>query len=159
MDNEMNAVFDAILGEAAEEFTQAEVYSNWMPPDGDYTVLLTEAKNGVKVDENNRFAWVRLTGRILDDHNPELNEKEFSVGYFTTKVPGIMKGAVSILAGKVITNLKEAITILTRSNGTVVVVNVFTKPSKKNNQEYTNCNIQRVVSTVDAVPQEEPATA
>jgi len=133
-----------VLAATAEEFVNAEVINRWMPPDGTYTVLLINFKQGV-AGETNKFAWWRLLGTIIDDANPEVAGKDFTVGYYTSKAYGLVKEAASILADRKVTGNTEIAPVLTESVGKVVIVEVSTRKSKKDNVEYTNANILRVV--------------
>ncbi len=156
----MEDAFESIMNEAAEEFANAEVFSDWMPPDGDYTVLLLETKKGAVDKEGQKYGWWRLPGTIIDDTNPELGGKEFTVGYYTTKALGILKGAVSTLAGRTVTALTEVPEILATSAGRVVIVSVTTAFNKKANREFTNSRIQKVLpeQNVEAEAPPEPVT-
>lgn len=152
---ELSQEMQSILEETAEEFANAEAFDDWMPPDGDYTVLLTNAKTDVKAyDDGSKMLWVRITGRILADHNPEVDQKEFTAGFFSSKAYGILKQAANVLKGSPCTSNTEAIKVLMGCAGTVVILSVKTKPDRKNNAVMrTNVNIQKVVSS-EPVPEE-----
>lgn len=136
-----------IIGNVSEDYANAQVYNSWMPPDGDYTVLLTGLDAGT-VTSGDTYMWWRLDGRILSEGS-ELDQEEFTVGFFTTKAPGILKGAVAVLSGRKNTSLKEATPILeaAKDAGTIVEVNVSTRKSKKDGQVYTNARINRLVAS------------
>ena len=143
----MNQAFQEI----ADEYASAEVFNTWMPPDGTYTVLLSDFHDGI-TEPPNRFGWARLTGTIVDDTNPEVSGKEFTVGYYTTKAPGVMKGDVAVLNGSKLNDVCASFGVLASSVGKVVIVEVFTRLNRKTNQSFTNCRIQSVVEETPAAP-------
>lgn len=150
----MDLNFEQLLAAHNQEFKEAEVYSDWMPDDGEYIASLVKLDKGVSKDS---IMWWKLTGRIESTEIEKFYGKEFTVGYYTSKAFGILKGTIKVLAGNLINDLNEAHTILQASVGKVVRVKVETKPSKKHDgREFTNCYIKEVYTT-EAV-EEVPAT-
>lgn len=156
----MEIGFEQLLAQHNQEFKDAEVFNNWMPPDGEYIVSLTKLAHDTLSKDGKDLIWWRLTGVIEDVADAELHGKEFSVGYYTSKAYGILKGAVKTLAGKVIQDLAEAHIVLESSLGKIVRVKVETRPGKGTNEgkNFTNCYIQEVMKTTEAVSAEDVST-
>ena len=156
----MDLNFEQLLAQHNQEFKEAEVYSNWMPDDADYVVSIVKFDKGISTKDGVSLAWWKLTGRIEDVQDEKLNGKEFSVGYYTSKAYGILKGAARVLSGNAeLNDLAEAHAILEASPGLVLKVRVRTSISKKNGKEYTNCFILDVIDTTtetSAEPCSEP---
>ncbi len=156
----MDLNFEQMLASHNQEFKEAEVYSNWMPPDGEYIVSLVKLDHGTSSKDGTDLVWWNLKGRIEDVQDEKLNGKEFTVGYYTSKVFGILKGAVKMLAGEVINDLAEAHTILEASVGKIIRAKVDTTFNKKHQKDFTNCYIQEVINTTtEASAEPETETA
>jgi len=141
--------FDALLQQTAEEFANAETFTDWLPDDGDYVALITGYKEGVKQNDNgDKQWWMRLNGRIMAEGNPEIDQQDFTLGYYTGKAPGILKSAVSVLAGRPVQNISDARVILSTSVGALVQINVST------GAKYRNVRITKLI----APPQSEAGT-
>lgn len=155
----MDLNFEQLLAEHNQNFAEAEVFDNWMPPDGEYVVSLVKLATGSTKKEGGDFVWWRLTGRIEDVQDEKLNGREFSAGYFTSKAFGILKGAVKTLAGKLVHDLGEAHLILEAAIGKVVRVKIDTGPGKGANagKDFTNCYIQEVLDTTTEATSAEGA--
>ncbi len=152
----MDLNFEQLLAEHNAAFKEAEVFSNWMPDDGDYIVSVVKFDKGISAKDGDSLAWWKLTGRIEDVQDEKLNGKEFPVGYFTSRAYGILKGAARILSGNSkLDDLGEAHAILEASPGSVLRVKVRTSISKKNGNEYTNCFILEVINTTTEASAEE----
>lgn len=150
----MDLNFEQMLAQHNQEFKEAEIFSDWMPPDGEYIVSLIKLTSGTSSKNNVDLIWWNLKGRIEDVQNSVLDEslgkligEDFTVGYYTSKVFGILKGAVKVLAGKDVNDLAEANVVLEASIGKVVRVKVRTSRSKKDGKDYTNCFILNVIDT------------
>ncbi|KKM77886.1 hypothetical protein LCGC14_1365530 [marine sediment metagenome] len=156
----MDLNFEQLLAEHNQTFKDAEVYSNWMPPDGDYIVSLVKLTNGTSTKDGTDLIWWNLKGHIEDVQDEKLNGQEFTVGYYTSKVFGILKGAVNVLGGIEINDLAEAHTVLEASIGKVISAQVRTSRSQKNGKDYTNCYIKEVIdTTTEASTEEVPVDA
>jgi len=155
----MDLNFEQMLAAHNQEFKDAEVYSTWMPPDGDYIVSLIKLDNGTSSKNGVDLVWWNLKGRIEDVQDEKLNGREFTVGYYTSKAFGILKGAVKTLAGDVINDLGEAHAILEAAIGSIIRAKVETRPGKGANlgRDFTNCYIQEVIDTTAAVAPTEEA--
>lgn len=152
----MDLNFEQLLATHNQEFKESEVFSNWMPPDAEYIVSLVKLDTGTFAKDGVSLPWWRLTGRIEDVQDEKLNGKEFSVGYYTSRAFGILKGAVQALSGEAIDDLPQADAELEASLGKVIRAKVATSKSKKDGKDYTNCYIQEVIDTTVA---EAPAEA
>lgn len=161
----MDLNFEQMLAQHNQEFKEAEVYSDWMPPDGEYIVSLIKLGTGTSTKDGKDLVWWKLTGRIEDVQDEKLNGKEFSVGYYTNRAFGILKGAVNVLSGQTIDDLTQAHAILEAAIGLVIRGKVRTSISKKNGKEYTNCFILEVIDTTTSVeacstpPEDNPSEA
>ena len=144
----MDLNFEQMLAKHNQDFKESEVFDNWMPPDGEYIVSLVKLDTGTSSKDGKDVVWWRLRGRIEDVQDEKLNGKEFSVGYYTNKAFGILKGAVKTLAGDLINDLGEAHAILEASLGTIIRAKVETRPGKGANagKDFTNCYIQEVLT-------------
>lgn len=152
----MDLNFEQMLATHNQEFKDAEVYSNWMPPDGEYIVSIMDFDKGSSSKDGNDLLWWRLTGRIEDVQDEKLNGKEFTVGYYTNRAFGILKGAARTLAGDGnINDLGEAHAVLEASPGTVIRAKVATSYSEKYKRDFTNCYIQEVINTTTTASAEE----
>ncbi len=145
----MDLNFEQLLAAHNQDFAEAVVFDNWMPPDGEYVVSLVKLATGSSSKDSVDLVWWKLTGRIEDVQDEQLNGKEFSAGYFTSKAFGILKGAVKTLAGDIIHDLGEAHLVLEAAIGKVVRVKIDTRPGKGANtgRDFTNCYIQEVINT------------
>ena len=144
----MDLNFEQLLAQHNQDFKEAEVYNNWMPPDGDYIVSLVKLDKGSSTKDGVSLAWWRLTGRIEDVQDEKLNGKEFPVGYYTSKAYGILKGVARTLSDDpLLDDLAEAHGVLEAAIGGVVRVKVKTSFSEKYKKDFTNCYIQEVINT------------
>lgn len=145
----MDLNFEQLLAVHNQEFAEAVVFDNWMPPDGEYVVSLVKLATGSSNKNDTDLVWWKLTGRIEDVQDEQLNGREFSAGYFTSKAFGILKGAVKTLNGDIIHDLGEAHLVLEAAIGKVVRVKIDTRPGKGTNagRDFTNCYIQEVINT------------
>ena len=161
----MDLNFEQLLAQHNQEFKEAEVYSSWMPPDEDYIVSLIKLETGQKTKDGVATAWWKLTGRIeVEKTCPQdvqqadkLAGKEFTVGFYTSKAYGILKGAARTLANNPqLDDLAEAHAVLEAAIGDVVRVRIKTSWSDKYKKDFTNCYILDVINTTEASAEETP---
>lgn len=142
--------FEQALAEYNKEWKDAEEMSNWMPPDDDYVVIVTKKTEGTsaKKDAMDRpIRWWRLTLKIDDVANPKVHGKDFPLLFRSTGL-GFFKTAAKVLnGGKTVGSLVEADAILSNSLGYVLDVRIKTVKAD-NDREYTNCYVQKVISSV-----------
>lgn len=138
------------------EYDDAEEFSNWMPPDGDYVVTIVKCSKGVstKQDPNKPMFWWKPVARIEDVARDNLNDQEFALGFFNTNAPGIMKGQAKALNRGEAVGFDELDSVFTGSVGLVLRIKVATTTSQKNGKEYTNCYVQEIIPT-EAVEETE----
>lgn len=129
------------------QYDDAEEFSDWMPPDGEYIVTVLKCSKGVstKKDPNNPMFWWKPTVRIEDVAREDLNGQEFALGFFNTNAPGFMKGQVKALNGGDAVGFDEIDGVFMASVGKVLRVKVATTTNKKNDKEYTNCYVQEII--------------
>ena len=151
----MDLNFEQMLAEHNQNFKESEVYSDWMPDDGEYIATLLKLAKGSTTKDGVNSVWWRLTGRIEDVQDEKINGKEFTVGYYTSKAFGILKGAVNVLSGQSIDDLGQAHAILEAAIGSVLRVKVRTSRSKKDGKDYTNCYILEVINTTTETSAED----
>ena len=148
----MDLAFEQLLAEHNQAFKDSEVYSNWMPDDGEYIVSLVKFDAGQKEKDGAKTAWYKLTGRIEDVQDEKLNGREFLVNWYRSSAYGILKGDARILSGNPdLDDLKEAYEVLEASVGLVVRLKVRTSRSRKDGKDYTNCYILEVINTTTEV--------
>ncbi len=153
----MDLGFEQMLAQHNQEFKEAEVFSSWMPDDGDYIATLLKLESGQKTKDGAVIGWWKLTGRIEDVQDEKLNGKEFTVGLYTSKAYGILKGAARTLANNPqLDDLAEAHAILEAAVGDVVRVRIKTSWSDKYKKDFTNCYIQEVINTTTEASAEVP---
>jgi len=154
----MDLNFEQMLATHNQEFKDAEVYSSWMPADGEYIVSLIKLDKGSTSKDGKDLLWWKLTGRIEDVQDEKLNGKEFTVGYYTSRAFGILKGAVNMLTGEPIDDLAEAHAALDAAIGSVIRAKVTTSFSEKYKKDFTNCYIQEVIDTTAGTASAEEVT-
>ena len=133
--------FEKMLAEHNQAFAEAEAYTNWMPPDAEYIVMLMNVGTGSFTDNASGkvLPYWRLKGKILEEGSP-LDGQEFLVGFYTARALGILKSAVSVLRGEVVSNLLEANKVLSEeAPGMIVRVKVET--TERKGQTYKNATI------------------
>lgn len=139
----MTSEMESILEQVASEFESAEVFNDWNPPDGEYTTVLTAYSDGVTTRGSNKYAWWALTGRLLCPGNPELDQREFTIGPFRSTGVGFLKAAMAVLAGEKVNDVKQAEPILSGAVGKVV--NVRVRTTENDRGTFTNTTIREVV--------------
>ena len=158
----MDLAFEQLLAEHNQAFKESEVYSNWMPPDGEYIASLVKFDAGEKEKDGVRTAWYKLIGKIEVEPTVDplreiqkLKGKEFLVNFYRSSAYGILKGDARMLSGNpLVEDLKEAYEILEASIGLVVRVKIITSFSDKYKKDFTNCYIQEVIDTTTSTPAE-----
>jgi hypothetical protein len=141
----LDQAFRDIMSQSQKDFQDAQVINNWRPDPGDYSVVLKEPVAGVKADGQNAGPWMKLAGTILNDTDPNLHGREFTVGFYTTKNLSGMKNDVAVLAGKIVNSVTEAMDILSTVAGWVVNVNVRSYISKKTGERGTIVQITNIL--------------
>ena len=105
--------FEQMLAEYNQEYQNAEEFSDWMPDDGTYICTVVKSTKGTATKDDKPFGWWKLTGRIEEPSNEQINGEEFTIGFYNTKALGILKGQARALnGGKPISNLSEVLPCL-----------------------------------------------
>jgi hypothetical protein len=145
--------FEQMLAQYNQDYKDAEEYSDWMPPDGNYIVTITKIAKDVSTKDGNTLCWWKVTARIESDvSDPKIYGQEFTLKFVSTKALGILKGfARSLNGGEVVNSIADADKVISESKGKVLDVKVVTTTSTKNGKDYTNCFVQKVVDTEDVV--------
>jgi len=140
--------FAKLLGENAAAFAEAEAFDDWMPPEGEYTTLIKKVKRGSYTKDGIEIPFWRISGQIHDPSLPEMDQKEYSVGFFTPASFRGLKTAINALTGTQINDLAAADAALDTIEGLLVKAGV-----KKNIKSgYFNVNILSVIPT-EAAPE------
>jgi hypothetical protein len=143
-----DANFTQLLSDMQQDYAEAEVINRWMPPDGEYTTVLVEFKDGVSENRQTggRYAWMRLTGRVVAEGQEDVNDKEYTVGYYRRTNIGRLKSDAAAVAGRPIPNVQEAYKVLKDAVGAIITVAVSRRKDNKTKREFVNTNITGVVS-------------
>ena len=157
---QMSTDMQDVLAEIAEEFAQAEVFNQWMPPDGTYTALITGYNDGVSTKGSSRYAWWKLDGRLLVEGDPELDGKDFTLGFFRSTALGFLKQAMSVFAGRKIDDVRQAQPILSGAVDCLVTLKKTTtiRSEAKGGGEFPNVTILEVIPQTDSGAGQEVET-
>jgi hypothetical protein len=136
--------FEQMLAKYNQDFKESVSYNDLKPDDGKYLVSLLKFETGSKEG----VPWWKLTGRVEDPQDVKWGGHEFTVGFYGPKTFGQMKDTAKVLAGRAVSDLRDALEILTASPGKITTCKVETTTSRKNGKEYTNCYIQEVIDEV-----------
>lgn len=150
-----NATMDQLLAEHNEAFMEAEVFDDWMPPEAEYIVAVTDSKRDMKDDTNSgkKLAWFRLKGQIADENDPTVHGRSFTVGYWTSKAYGIFKGAMQTLKGEPIEGIQEAVEVFDNAVGLILRVKVGSRFSKKHGKDFPEIKILGVLEAEAVDPE------
>jgi len=157
----MDLNFEQMLATHNQEFKEAEVFDNWMPPVGLYVISVDKFSCGQGSKNDPDFGWWKLTCKIEVESSPTVDEKlggkTFTV-FYSTKAPGIFKGAARILSGNgSLNDLTEAHEVIENSPGLVANVEILITTAK-NGKDYKNCYFREVINTT-AEPVSDTAQA
>lgn len=149
--------FEQMLASYNQNYKEAEEFSDWMPPDGDYLCIFQAPKKGISEKKTPAMLWWKLTAVIEDPSNADVHGKEFQVGFYNSNAFGILKSATrSLNKGEPVSNLAEADKVLSGVEGVVAKVKVTTTV-KDENTTYRNCYIQEVISAEETTDPSETA--
>ncbi|KKN12802.1 hypothetical protein LCGC14_1012760 [marine sediment metagenome] len=157
----MDLGFEQLLAEHQQEFSEAEVFDNWMPPVGTYVVSITKFDSGQGSKNDMNLLWWKPTC-MIEDVQLEINGKTFTI-FYSTKACGIFKGAARVISEDATLNdIVEAHKVFEKSVGIVAEVEILITVAK-NGKEYKNCYFRRILKTtassadVDQAPVEGQA--
>jgi hypothetical protein len=124
----------------------------WMPPDGEYTVVVGDVQSGIKEKNGLNNAWVKPGFDIVDG---EFEGRTFTDYYWI--VPNMTEPTISIknmcrfatcLSGTEVRNPIEAAEIVKAAEGEFLNVQVYRTTSKKTGKTYPNIRFcERLDST------------
>lgn len=130
----------------------------WMPPDGQYDVLIQEVTTGVKEKNGVNNAWVKPTFQVVDG---EFSGRTFTDFYYIEG--GMTEPSISVknlcrfatcLAGTEVRDPIEASAIVDQATDEFLTVEVFRTTSRKTGKTYPNVRfLQRLEAT-----EQEPET-
>jgi hypothetical protein len=146
-----DAGFEQLLADQNKGFQDAEAFDNWMPSDGQYTMIIKTVKSIVLSDKTTgkKDAGWRFSLIVVNPADPSMHNRECS-SLFTMKVPGILKSLAIILSSGAVnanTGLAEANTIFLGSQGKAVLVEVST-----NAKGYKNLKIVEIIPLDSEAP-------
>jgi hypothetical protein len=148
--------FESLLAaQASTAWNTAEVQSNWMPPDGIYSVAFIGERHWNKPAADGKpsvFFWAPKF-RIISPGS-DLNDKDFSP-LFRSDVMGRFKTALSIMAGGSLSadlTIVDAHRLFMAGLGAVLSVQISRTPGKGKNagQTYTNCEFVELIQAAQA---------
>jgi hypothetical protein len=156
--------WNQMLSQFAGAYASAKETNDWMPPDGEYMVVLVEVDRGTFTDKKSGAVvpyfkpWVELQDGVDADGNT-LVGRRFGLGFMSLMPTreGMLKTLVSRLAGATVNDLSVADGILSANIGTVLTVKVSTRESK--GTMYTNAYVQKVVASASAPATPDAAAA
>ncbi len=151
--------FEALLAAHNQEYADAEVYSSWLPPDGEYMVIVEKLDTGnATQDKGDDMLWWSLRCMIIDEGS--FFKRKFSI-FSSSKALGIFKGIVeAINSGEPVEGgLAEAHAVMVDAVGKVLKIESLATFSKKDKRTYTNISILEVLetSTVEETVADAPA--
>ena len=144
-----NLTAEEILAQQSKEYTSAEGFLRWQPPDGIYLEVIESVEPAIVGTEPNTVAAVFVTGRIVEG---PYEGKTNSIGGFAAgwKTLGGLKDLVALLGGDDMPNPLAAAEFVKTKVGTVVNVEVSTNRSKKTGKLTTYASVKSVVGDTDA---------
>jgi len=137
---EERSQFRQLLAGLTQEWNDAQSFTQWDPPDGEYMFRITDVERGIHEDG---YGWWRVSGVIENADDPELNGKEWSPFYFSTKWFGFLKDFFSQLIGRIPANQNEADDLMDTLIGWLVLVSV--RRTVRKNREVTDKTPMRVL--------------
>ena len=139
--------FEKLLGEHSAAFSEAEAFDDWMPPEGEYITLVGKVKRGSYTKESIEVPFWRICGQIQDPAMPEIDQKEYSLGYFTPSSFRGMKTFINAVTGEQINGLAEADKALDSIEGLMIKTHVVETYSEKHKRYFVNVKVLDVLPT------------
>ncbi len=139
--------FEKLLGEYSAAFAEAETFDDWMPPEGEYITLVGKVKRGTYTKDSIEVPFWRIGGQIQDPAMPEIDQKEYSLGYFTPSSFRGMKTFVNAVTGEQINSLAEADKALDATEGLMIKTHVIETYSEKHKRNFVNVKVLDVLPT------------
>ena len=129
--------------------------SGWMPPDGNYDVMIADVVHGIKEKGGENCAWIKPMFTIVDG---EFKGQTFSDYYWIQ--PSMGEASISLknlcrfatcLQGSETKNPIEASEIAKASVGECLSVEVYRTFSKKTSKTYANIRFLACLETTETV--------
>jgi len=138
--------FEQLLAAHNQEYKDAKEFSDWMPPDGDYVILIKSCDRGAKANDGGTMLyWKHMAEVVAGDNWEDCQGKEFGSLFCSSRNYGMAKSQAKILnGGNSPSSSADLDRVLMGAEGALVKVKITTKPGK-NGQEYTNCYYQELV--------------
>jgi hypothetical protein len=133
------------LAQYQKDYAEAQEFSDWMPPVGEYTVVLGATTTGTFNKDGAELPFRKPIVKIVAG---DLENKEFALGYFTPKNFGMLKGLAKVLnGGQPVPDVMTADATLKAKAGAILTIRVFETPNKKNpgGPAYINCRVTGLV--------------
>jgi hypothetical protein len=135
--------FERWLSEFNQSYAEAEAYSDWMPEDGKYSVLVTKVEPGEYEKNGRKNRRWKFTAEIVAGDSKVMGQK-FSWTLFSA-APGMIKGqAAALNGGQELPTGQDAIATIESAAGKVLDVTIRTS-ADKNGKDRTNCYIDGIV--------------
>lgn len=156
--SELDSAFLSIMAASQDDYKAAQIVDRWKPEVGDYQVIVGEVITGVKEnDDGSKMAWARLPGTILAEGDPTIDQRTFTIGFYTSDNLTGLKTDVACLTGRVVHSITDAIAALQAACGWIVNVNV--RSYKNKNKELVKvAQITEVFDRGTPVPPPAPTT-
>lgn len=128
---------------------EAEDFDTWYPDDNTYTVIISQIKKGVTQKDEGPLVWFKPMLKIIADGDPELNGREFQLGFFSsTRLGGLKTVVKQITQNPDNRDMEKCDTDLTASVGVMMTVRVYQNEGK-NGKTYHNVDIIDILKPVD----------
>lgn len=152
--------FEQLLAQHNQEYKDAKEFSDWMPPDGEYVILVKDCDRGSKEKDGSTMLWWKHTAEVVAGDNQDAcrdkegNPREFGSMFVSSNNYGMAKSTAKILNGGTSpASSADLDRVLMGAQGQIIKVKIATKAGK-NGQEYTNTYYQELVDA--DVPAEAP---
>lgn len=149
-----NDAFLEVLAQCTEAAAGMDLSdSGWMPPDGNYDVIVEDVASGIKEKDGVNNAWIKPVLTIVDG---EFKGRSFSDYFWIT--PGMTEPSISLknlcryatcLQGSETRDPVEASEIAKASVGEFLNVDVYRTKSKKTGKIYPNIRYCQKLETTE----------
>ena len=142
--------FEALLASHNQEYANAEVFSQWMPPEGEHIISVEKLDRDVTPQEDGSdMLWWSLRCRI--EGEGALVGRRFSI-FSSSKAYGIFKGIVEALnGGEPVDGIAAANVVMEDAVGKVLRIESTETYSKKAKRNFTNIAILEILKTEEVV--------
>jgi hypothetical protein len=143
-----------------QEYKDAKEFSDWMPDDGDYVLLIGACEKGISNKNDQQLLWWKHTAQVVaGDNYEQFADRDFTSMFCSSRNFSIAKSQAKILnGGTAPANIEELNAVFEGAEGKLVKAQI-----KTSDKGYTNCYYRELVAE-DApdtpeggVPEEPPA--